>query len=206
MPETDVRKKTVRKTAAKSTKKTTARKSATKRTPKKTVTQTTTAPITKTTTTVARKAPTDIAAWNAAGTRAKRLYAVASVVFLVIIGVSVGIGYSDKGPIVVSEQFQKRLEAADESERKVIENITLPKPVDDKPLGGLVGTGKSPAPTPPPPAPTASSTEESATSTTESNVDEGTQTEEVSAEDSVAPSETIDEAPIEPESVDPSAQ
>ena len=177
------------------------RKKAVKKTTKKTATKRSASTAVRT-----RKAPTAIADKKADAVYTRNLLIGASVTLLVFMTVSIVVGFSDKGEIVVSQEFQKRLDEASEEEKVEIEKARSKAPTNNLPLGGLVPAGKGPAPEPAP-APqvvdVATSTDDTASSTsaTEEGDEEGDNTSEQVEE--INNAETAD--PVEGEQTEETA-
>ena len=182
-----------------------AEKAVRKTTPKKAVRRTTTkkAPArttaTRTTAVSARKAP--VVRTAPAPTRPKgasgRTFLIGMVLFLVLIGVSAAIGYSDKGQLDVEQTITLRKQNATPEEQQVLNNVPTQQQQNAAPNGGLIGVGKSPKPQPS--EPVATSTDETAstsdaTASSTEEVIEGSSTWESATEE---PMVTGDTAPTE---------
>lgn len=135
MPEQLVTKKPAKKTVKKMTRKTVVKKPTTKSVVKPRMTRTPTS--------TTRKAPTPLAEHKAHASRMKRSMIVGSVVFVGMLAVSVGIGVSDQGAIVVSSAINEQKQNATPEERVNLDKVSNGQSREVKPFGGLVGAGKS---------------------------------------------------------------
>lgn len=144
---------------------------------------------------VSRKAPTPIAESRANKKHSRNLLIVGVVLFLMVVGVSVAIGFSDKGSIAVSETIRERKENATPDELKEMEQIDT-KVRKQVPRGGLTPTGDTQKPKPKPtpasePENVASSTEPTVVDEEESVIDGTTQAD---ATEEVVPTEEVVES------------
>ena len=133
--------------------------------------------------TVSRKAPTRATSVSNTGSEKNNvaLY-VSIVVFLLFVGVSVVVGYSDKGEINIDATITNIEQNGTPEEREQLKNIPAQKAKSKGRNGGLIpttDTDKSAVPTPESTEENASSTESTASSTEE--IAEG---EESTSEDS----------------------
>lgn len=165
--------------AEKTVRKTTAKKAVRRTTTKKVPARTTVA---RTAAVPARKAPvvrtvsTPVRSHGASG----RTFLIGMVLFLILLGVSAAIGYSDKGQLDVEQTIAVRKQNATPEEQQILNNVPTQQQQNNIPNGGLIGVGKSPKPEPVEPVSTstdetASSSEVSASSTEEAVQDAGTE-------------------------------
>ncbi len=153
--------------------------------------------------TAVRKAPTQAAP---EGVRERRtmLPFMAIGVFVVIVGASVAVGFSDDGQINVENTINNKRDFGTEEEKEALQNIPVQRARPSAPNGGLVPTA-DPDPGAPAPVPvetgtsTATSTEEGAEASEESS--EG----ETADETSETP-ETETEVAAEAEATEPPAE
>jgi hypothetical protein len=152
MAEKEVRKTTAKKTVRRSTTKVVS--------PKTTVR--------KTVTTTARKAPARVQAVVQTSRRSPKLLFAGLGFFIVVVGISAAIGYSDKGQLNVEGLISARKQSATPEEKVVLEAVPTEQAKNNIPNGGLVGMGQ-PEPVIVPPVETstttATSTEGTASST-----------------------------------------
>jgi hypothetical protein len=165
-------KTTVRKTAVKKA----VRRTTTKKAPARKTTA-------RTTSSVSRKAPVVRTTKTPQSKGASgRTFLIGMIMFLILIGVSVAIGYSDKGPLDVEQTITLRKQNATPEEQQVLNNVPTQQQ-NTVPNGGLVGVGKAPKPVVE--ESTATTTDETASSTDAT----ASSTEEVVEEQEVTPEE-----------------
>lgn len=133
-----------------------------------------------------RKAPTRVTASGKTRRSSKGLIVGISI-FVLLIGASAGIGFSDKGQLNVENIIALRKQNASPEEKVTLETVPVQQPKNNIPNGGLVGMDQSELP-PPPVVETSSTTNASSTSTVEessdasaSSTEEAIQAEEASA-------------------------
>ena len=137
---------------------------------------------------------------------------VAIGVFLVIIGVSIGVGFSDVGVIDIQGRIDDKKQNATPDELTELNNIPVQRSLPKAPHGGLVPTEIQPTGSPPAPietgTSTATSTDESASST-EAVVEESAEEEvaeegaETAIEETEVPEATESEESSEPPAEEP---
>jgi len=144
------------------------RKTTTKRAVRRTASKTVPARSTvrKTTATSVRKAPSRVAEAPATRTvrRSPKALFAGIFLFLVLLGVSAVIGFSDKGQLDVASAIALRKQGATTQEEKdALENVPTEQAVNALPNGGLVALDASEVP-PPPPSVVSTTTENTASS------------------------------------------
>lgn len=120
-----------------------------------------------------RKAPTPIAARKASSKNRRNQLVVVGVLFILGVGASAAVGFTDDGRIDVNRAIEERNERIRNGQASADELDSIMIPVQNTeanqlPDGGLVGLGVGAEPPPPPPDPattTASTTDETASST-----------------------------------------
>lgn len=153
--------------------------------------------------TTTRKAPThsDEPEVTKASARSYTPFIVVAV-FVVLVGGSVAIGFSDDGQINVSHTINDRKINGTPEEQSQIQNIPVQQNRSNKPLGGLVPSkaeNKPPEPQVEAASTTASSSEETASSTEESSTDTGEVSSEVEETTSGSSEEATEPEPVTPE-------
>ncbi len=147
-----------------------AEKEVRKTTAKKTVRRTTTkvaspkTTVRKTAPTAVRKAPARIQAVAPKNQRSLKLFLAGGAFFLVLLGISAAIGFSDKGQLNVEGLISARKQNATPEEKVVLEAVPTDQAKNNIPNGGLVGMGQ-PAPVVPPPVVVSTTTATGSTST-----------------------------------------
>ena len=166
-----------------------------------------------------RKAPTPIAASRRSNKAKRKQLLIVGVIFIVGMGASALVGFTDAGVIDVNKEIEERNERLRSGQLGENDTQRVIVPVQNTaanqlPDGGLIGLPVSATPPPPPPEPattTATSTDDVASSTdavaeegeSEEVVDEGADeeevpdalSEEVSSEDVASESITTEPAP-----------
>jgi hypothetical protein len=145
------------KVARKTTAKKTVRRTTTKVAPRRTAAR-------KTAEISLRKAPARVSVSPAFQKRSKTPLIVTTVL-VVVIGASVGIGYSDKGTIDVSSVITERKQNATPEEHELFKTIPVQQSQNNVINGGLVGAGKPPSLVPAKQPEIASTSHETATTT-----------------------------------------
>jgi hypothetical protein len=113
------------------------------------------------------------------------------VLFLIIVGISAGIGYSDHGSLDVPSAILERKQNATPEERAALESVPTQQG-NAAPNGGLVATGKPQ----PEPSPVTASTTESGTST-ESTASSTLQEGETASTTEASPTEEPAQEPVQ---------
>lgn len=152
--------------------------------------------------TAARKAPTQVADTVVRGERERRtLLPFAAIgIFVVIVGASIAVGFSDDGQINVENTINNKRQHGTEEEKQALESIPVQRARPSAPNGGLVPT-TDPDPDAPAAAPVEVGTS-TATSTDEATEDAEGETEAETAETT----ETTEEAPVEPQTTEAPAE
>jgi hypothetical protein len=196
--------KEVRKTTAKKT----IRRSTTKVAPRKTAVRKTAEVASKSPAAPIRKAPARVSATPSPRKRGSKKIVVAGIILLVIVGASVAIGFTDKGPIDVTSVIATRKQNATGEEQRALESVPVQQGQSGVVNGGLVGTGAPSPLVPMDPAPhTASSTDSTATSTEGVTNEEGQTTEGDTSQETAPQSESVvDGAAAEETLTDPVPQ
>ena len=149
-----------------------------KTTAKKTVRRTTTKVVSpkttvrKTAPTAVRKAPARIQTSTPKSRRSPKLIIAGAAFFLVLLGISAAIGFSDKGQLNVEGLISARKQNATPAEKVALEAVPTDQAKNNIPNGGLVGMGQ-PAPVVPPPiqvSTTTATTSAKTSSTTKTSV------------------------------------
>lgn len=158
------------------------RKTTTKKAVRKTTTKTT--PASSVERSTVRKAPARIAKIEEKKQSSAIVFMGGGALFLVLLGVSALIGFSDKGQLDVEGKITERKQSATPEEQEILKSVPTEQSKNSVPNGGLVGTGDSePVPVP---VIEAATTTESAATTTEEGQTVASSTEEVVADDAAA--------------------
>ncbi|MFT5849941.1 MAG: hypothetical protein ACI9H6_000769 [Patiriisocius sp.] len=176
MPEKAVRKTTVKKTVRKTA-------------PKKAVSKTASR-------TVSRRAPTPVAAQKIQSQYTQRITIAGVGVFVIILAVSIFIGFSGDGQISINQTITEQKEAASPEELDRIESIPVQQAQNTKPDGGLVPSGVPLEKVAPPVVPTASSTD--ATASSSDTVASSSDAVSEDVEEEVLEEEVVVEEEVEP--------
>jgi hypothetical protein len=182
MAEKEVRKTTVKKTV---------RRTTTKVAPRKTVAKKASAVSSST----VRRAPSRLSE-PGPKKRSKRPFFI-FVILLVVVGASVGIGYSDKGAIDVSSLIAARKQNATPEEQERFKTVPVQQGQTGTVNGGLVGTGKTPDPL----QGDGTASAEATTSTSSQSSTQATSTDAVTPEE-VPAEENTEQPASEPEAAD----
>jgi len=151
--------------------------------------------------TAARKAPTQVADTGAREGRTMLPF-VAIGIFIVIVGASVAIGFSDSGQINVENTINYKRDHGTEEEKQELQNIPVQRTRPSVPNGGLVPTtDPDPGAAVVAPEPVATSTATSTDETIEGSEEGGEEATDETAAAIVAEPETpevsTEEAPTE---------
>lgn len=123
--------------------------------------------------TTVRKAPTRTKQ-SVVSERRNLALPIAGGVFVIILGISVAVGFSDGGQIDITETVAERMNTATPEEQAKMNSLPVQKARTAAPDGGLVPTSdvnpQTPT-TPPPPPPETSSTTANATSSSAETVE-----------------------------------
>ena len=165
------------------------RRTTAKKTVRKTsgVTTATRTPARRSTVSSVRKAPTELRSSTSVsrGKTHGKTFIIGLIFFVVLLGVSALIGYSDKGQLNVEATIAKRIQSATPEEQESLKDVPIQQQQTVVPNGGLVGMGQS-AP-PPPPEPVSTTTDSTATSTEETASSTSQAEEENTADESTEP-------------------
>lgn len=150
------------------------RKTTTKKAVRRTTTKTVSARTQEVKTAVApRKAPVRVQQSSLSERRSPKVLFVGIFIFLVMVGISVGIGLSDKGQVDVAGAITERKQRGTPEEQEAFKTVPVQQNQNNVPNGGLVGTGQSePVPVVVPPVATTTPSTASSTIGTASSTEE----------------------------------